>query len=149
MNLTQLLSLLLLYRHNFQVIHWNLEGEQFDRYHELANKYYDKLADDLDSVAEMTGMFDDEHVVGYMEAYETISKSPEDYVQVTSNSHPDGEKAAEYFDTMLMDITKAIQKVLSEDKIQDPANVGVKAELEGMHFYYAKEWKYFNRRRNK
>jgi len=38
---------------NMKYVHWNAVGKQFDRIHNMASDYYDKLADEMDFFAEL------------------------------------------------------------------------------------------------
>lgn len=146
MNLRLLLSMLLVYRSNFHVIHWKGKGKSFYRVHDKAAEYYEKLLDDADKVAEML-MRLGQNPVNYPEAYELISNYEDtDFVIVESNKSYDVDDLTEYTALMFGDITAAIEAVLETEEIQDKHNVGIKASLESMHDEYDLVARYLNER---
>ena len=53
--LQELISVLLLYRSNFHVLHWNAVGKEFDSTHKnITAEYYDDCLETADVIAEMT-----------------------------------------------------------------------------------------------
>lgn len=146
MNLRLLLSMLLVYRSNFHVIHWKGKGKSFYRVHDKAAEYYEKLLDDADKVAEML-MRLGQNPVNYPEAYELISNYEDtDFVIVESDKSYDVDDLTEYTALMFGDITSAIEAVLETEEIQDKHNVGIKASLESMHDEYDLVARYLNER---
>lgn len=146
MDLKTLLSLFMVYRSNFHVLHWNAKGEKFDRVHALAADYYDKLLSDADIIAEMS-MRIGQGVVNYPEAYDTLKTSNNNYLIIPSDTLYDYNAFIKMCDTMLKDILHSIESALENPVIKEPSNVGIKATLESMHNEYDLQCRYLNARR--
>ena len=67
MNLKTFLSVLLVYRSNFHVLHWMADGDKFFTIHSKAEEYCNMILEDVDVVAEMHLRLEDD-VVNYAEA---------------------------------------------------------------------------------
>ena len=67
MNLKTFLSVLLVYRSNFHVLHWMVKGKNFFTLHGKADEYAGEILKDVDVIAEMHLRFEDS-VVNYEEA---------------------------------------------------------------------------------
>lgn len=145
MDFRMLLSIMCVYTHNMKVIHWNSAGKQFDRIHvKITDDYYNMIAGDQDAIAEMMGMLDIAPV-GYLEAYEILKKSDNDYVMLEGGQEFEYESAIKAIDVMLSDIVDALEKILETDEVED--DPGIRSTLETLHFNYSKELKFFNKRR--
>ena len=148
MNLRIFLAVLLVYRSNFHVLHWKAYGKQFDRVHALAASNYDKLLDDADKVAEFAMRLGMEPV-NYIEAIDILNDyDGHSFKVLPSNKDYDLEDYIDNLNVMYSDIISCIEAILDSKIIQDPANVGIKAELEAMHGSYDLELRYLNKRRS-
>ena len=146
MNLRLFLSMLLVYRSNFHVIHWKGKGKSFYRVHEKAAEYYEKLLEDADKIAEM-GLRMGINPVNYPEAYDMISTYEDaDFIVVSSEKSYDMDDLVEYTELMFKDITSVIESLLDTEEIKDKHNVGIKASLESMHEEYDLIVRYLNDR---
>lgn len=147
MNLRTFLSVLLVYRSNFHVLHWNAKGKNFFTLHNKASEYYNEILNDVDVVAEMILRREDGQIVNYEEALDII-KNDEDYqfLLLSSSEKIDSDKFKEYSRRMFKDILHCIEELLDTDKIKDPKNVGIKSALEGMHDKYDLQCNYLLRR---
>ena len=154
MNFKILTALFTIYANNFKVLHWGAMGKQFDKIHEISEKYYNMISEDLDVVAEMalrmnihpTVFFEAVKILAdvdgkeffIFETYEDI-----DYVDFTKIST-----------VMLQDIVTCLTEMLqldyfnSEDS-DNAINIGIKAELEGLINKYDLEARYLSSRRFK
>lgn len=147
MNLQTLLSILLVYRSNFHLLHWNAKGCKFDKIHQIAADYYEKLLDDSDIIAEMA-MRLGQNVVNYPEAFETLKNYKDlDFTILESNIRYNFEDFTKLTAKMFKDITTAIEQELETAEMKTASNVGIKATLEGLHDYYDLQLRYINARR--
>lgn len=149
MNLRLLLSLLLVYRSNFHLIHWLAKGKHFDRVHALANEYYDMLLEDADAIAEMC-MRLKIRPVNYLEASKELENCKDQkFLLVASDEDYDLEDLISKTDIMLNDILSCIEVILESAELKERCNVGIKSDLEAMHSKYDLEARYKNVRRTK
>ena len=147
MSLRLLLSILLVYRSNFHVLHWNAKGCRFDEIHNISSEYYEKLLEDADAVAEML-MCLGKNVVNYSEAYDLLKDYKEhDFAIIASDITYGFDDFTKLTGKMFKDILTAIEAVLESEELKSPFNIGIKATLEGMHGYYDLRCRYINSRR--
>lgn len=146
MNLKTFLSVLLVYRSNFHVLHWMVKGKNFFTLHGKADEYASEILKDVDVIAEMHLRFEDS-VVNYEEALKIIeSDEKHEFLLIESNKLFDTEDFCKYTVKMFNDILTCIEELLDTDVIQDPKNVGIKASLEGMHDKYDLQLRYLVKR---
>ena len=146
MDLKTFLSVLLVYRSNFHVVHWMAEGKNFFMIHSKSSEYYDQLLDDADKVAEMLLRHEDS-IVNYEDALEIIkSDEHHEFFLAPANEKYDVEKFQAVSRRMFNDILVCIEELLETDDIKNPKNVGIKASLESMHDKYDLEMNYLLKR---
>ena len=146
MDLRTFLSILLVYRSNFHVIHWLAKGEQFDTIHEKAADYYDMILTTCDEVAEMA-MRIGERPVNYIEALKVVEDADKDYKILSTSSNYEFEDFKENTDIMFKDILECIEELLESDIVTEKQNVGIKAQLESIYNQYDLQLRYINKRR--
>lgn len=146
MTLKTLLSVLLVYRSNFHVLHWMAKGKNFFMIHSKAEEFVNKLSKDIDVVAEMLLRIDDS-VVNYMEALKCIEEDEtHEFILVDSDKLFDAEDFCKYSLGMMKGILECIEELLKTDVIMEPKNVGIKATLESMHNEYDLQYRYLLKR---
>lgn len=145
MKLKLLDALLRLYEQNFRNLHWNSAGLEFNDSHKnITTEYYEMVSEDVDAVAEILCMFD-VNPANYVEAYELISKSENQYLIIDSGKKYTKAEIVELSETMLKDICDLLAGIITQ--IQNPLDAGIKSEFESMLFKYSKEARYLNKRR--
>lgn len=147
MNFRVLCALLLVYRANFQMLHWLAKGKSFDRMHKIANDYYDKCLDAADTVAEL-GMRLDQRPPGYLEAVKIIENQEDKILVLESGKDFEYGDFVKYACAMLNDIVSSIELLLDDAAVRSKSNVGIKAELENLHNQFDHEARYLNNRRS-
>lgn len=146
MKLRTFLSVLLVYRSNFHVLHWMAEGEAFFTIHEKAAEYYDDILKDVDVVAEMILRGNGE-IVNYKEALDVVEEFEDhEFLLIDSKELYDIEKFSGNAIKMFNDLLYCIEELLASDAIQAPRNVGIKATLEGLHDKYDLQANYLLKR---
>lgn len=146
MDLSKFLEMLTLYRYNMKVVHWNSVGDQFDRIHQLADKYYESIGETQDTIGEMIGMLDGD-IPSLLDVISDLKDSDKQFVVVSGNSKYTYESGVILFQQMLSDIVEGVEDLLSEVDPEDTSICGIKSTLEAIQYDYAKERDYFNRRR--
>ena len=145
MKLKELDALLRLYEQNFRNLHWNSAGLEFNDSHKnITTEYYEMLAEDVDAIAEILCMYG-ANPVNYVEAYEIIKNTDNNYYIVNSMEKFDKAKIVEISEVMLNDICKLLSEIIPQ--VTNPLDAGIKSELESMLFKYSKEARYLNKRR--
>lgn len=148
MELKTLLSVLLVYRSNFHVLHWMSNGKEFFTMHAKAEEYCDQILKDVDTVAEMVLRTEDS-IVNYKEALEIIEhEEHHEFLLIESDKLFDIDDFRKHSIRMFKDILSCIEDVLSTDVIKNPKNVGIKSSLEGMHDKYDLQCRYLLKRFN-
>ena len=154
MNFKILTALFTVYANNFKVLHWGAIGKQFDKIHEISEKYYNLLSEDLDVIAEMALRMNI-HPTVFFEAVKTLAdvEGKEFFIFETYEdiNYVDFTKIST---VMLQDIVICLTEMLKLDYFdtEDPdtaLNVGIKAELEGLINKYDLEARYLSSRRFK
>lgn len=136
MNLKTFLSVLLVYRSNFQVLHWMASGKNFFKLHTKADEYTGMISGDIDIVAEMV-LRRENSIVNYKEALDIIEEDENNkFLLLGSDTNYETKEFVHYSRKMFKDILKCIESLLSSEYIQEPKNVGIKASLEGMYDKY-------------
>ena len=142
MNLKTFLSVLLVYRSNFHVLHWMAKGKNFFVIHSKSDEYCTEILGDIDKVAEMVLRVEDS-IVNYKDALDIIDEYEDhEFLLLPGDEFYDGERFKKASITMFKDILKCIEDLLESDNITDPKNVGIKATLEGMHDKYDLQARY-------
>ena len=145
--LQELISVLLLYRSNFHVLHWNAVGKEFDSTHKnITAEYYDDCLETADIIAEMIARLGG-NPPNSKEVLEIIESSDSDFLMIESGKLYDKDDIQKYSDVMLKGICRCIEKALEADEMKCTCNVGVKAELEGLHNKFDLQARYINARR--
>ena len=146
MDFKVLLATLMIYQHNFRVLHWNASGLEFHTQHDWAAKYYDELGEDIDKIAEiMIRLHQD--VLNYKEAIDVVEEYDYDFLMLDSGDKYEIKDFIKHTDTMMEDILMCIEKILESDILQEIKNVGIKSDLEAMHSSIDLQYRYINERR--
>lgn len=133
MDLKTFLSVLLVYRSNFHVMHWMVKGENFFTLHSKAEEYYNEILKDADIVAEMI-LRKSNKIVNYKEALDIISADENhEFLLVDGEITYDTDKFKKYSTKMFKDILVCIEELLKED---NNINIGMKSSLEAMYDKY-------------
>lgn len=119
------------YIKNFKILHWLACGVDFDKQHNMAAEYYDKLTDDLDAIAEI-GLRVDVKPVSYNEAYEILNKDHNSFLVLSTEENISFKDFLKYTDIMFKDLTTLIEDVL---KSEGP-NIGMKSYFENLYNEY-------------
>lgn len=146
MDLKTFLSVLLVYRSNFHVLHWMAAGEGFFTIHAKAEEYCDLILKDIDVIAEMHLRLED-NIVNYAEALHLIEENEDhEFLLIDSSKLYDINEFKKYATKMFDDLLTCIEELLESDTVKDPKNVGIKATLEGMHDRYDLQCRYLLKR---
>src|SRR5574344_182952 len=147
MKLKELFSVLVLYRSNFENLHWNATGENFDNGHkEISTDYYEMISGTIDTVAEMLARLG-VNPPNYKEVMEDIEEMDDDFLLVESKELYNRTAIVGYADVMLNDIVKLLIKAWDSDEMKDPINVGIKSTLESLINDYDIQARYINKRK--
>ena len=144
-----LLSVLLIHRSNFEVLHWKAKGRHFDSMHNnVTTNYYDMISDTVDEVAEL-GMRMGLVPVNYLDAYREAKNCCNDIFVADASKDYSRDEIIATTDVILKNILDTLGCVLYSDTIQNErTNVGIKANLEGMYDKFDKELRFLNSRRH-
>ena len=134
-NITKLFIRLNVYLYNFHTLHWFIKDLNFDELHELMNEYYDKIFDDIDTVAE--------YMISENIPIPNLKQIADSDVDLLSTDIDYDEEMVNnaiinYFQSILDTINNCYAEV---------DNPGFKSELDAMYYYYDKEVNYKARRR--
>lgn len=147
MKLKELFSVLVLYRSNFENLHWNTTGENFDNGHkEISTDYYEMISETIDTVAEMLARLE-VNPPNYKEVMEVIEDADDDFLLVESKELYNRTAIVGYANIMLNDIVKLLIKAWDSDEMKDPINVGIKSTLESLINDYDIQARYINKRK--
>ena len=149
MTTRELLSVMMIQRSNFEVLHWKAKGRHFDNVHNnVTTGYYEMVSDDIDTIAEM-GMRMGYNPLNYITAYKVASKICGNKLEfVDANVDYSRDEIIDKTDKILQLILLCIAQVLTTDEMQNNIrNVGIKATLESMYDKYDKECRFLNARR--
>lgn len=148
MNMKELLAVLIIERSNFQILHWKVKGQGFDRVHaRVTNDYYETISTDIDDIAEL-GMRLNINPVNYLDTYRVAKAACPDIEILDAEKFYSGDEVFSKIDTILSTILDCTKKVLQESEIQYIIeNVGIKSFLEGFYDKYDKEYRFLNNRR--
>ena len=136
-SLNRLFIALIMHRHNFQMIHWNVVGDHFDSVHTITDEYQSKMSDDIDLVAEFMKMRDPHvHIPTIVEAIDQIKEDDHEHLIVQSDNHISCETA-----------WKLTEKIFDElielcDEARPDCPSDIQSEIDGMMYYYRKEGRY-------
>ena len=143
----ELFAVMVLYRMNFENLHWNSIGEEFDNAHkEISTEYYEKINTDIDIVAEMLARMRI-NPMNYKEVWDFIEGGEKDYMLVSSSSTYMRDDIVQMSQRMLGDICKAIENAHECECMKDIKNMGIKSTLEAMYDYYDLQVRYINGRK--
>ena len=147
MKLKELFCALCLYRSNFQNLHWNSVGENFDNAHkEISTDYYEMVSGTVDQIAEMLTRFG-VNPPNYVEVLDIIKSAEKDYLMVGSAQLYDRTAIVKLSDTMLKDIVDALVACLDSDEMKQTLNAGIKSTLEAILEDYDLQYRYINKRK--
>lgn len=146
MNLKTFLSVLLVYRSNFHVLHWMAKGKNFFTIHSKSEEYYQKMLEDADIIAEML-LRRYNKTVNYKEALDIIENDEShEFLLIDSETMYDSKDFQKYSQKMFNDILTCLEELLSSDTIKDDINVGIKSSLESMYDRYDLQCNYLLKR---
>jgi len=134
-NITKLFIRLNVYLYNFHTLHWFVKDVNFDELHELMNEYYDKIFDDIDTVAEymISQNISIPNLKEIANSEVDLLSTTIDYDEATIN-----DAIISFFNSILDTINNCYDEV---------SNPGFKSELDAMYYYYDKEVNYKAKRR--
>ena len=137
-----------LYHANFMNLHWNAKGEGFDDAHKrITTDYYDLCYKHIDTTAEMLARLNIS-CPNYIESAYYIDKAEHHFYMVDSSKLYNKMEIMRIASSMLNDILSLIEASLKDECIEDdPANVGIKSDLESMHSEFDLQARYINARR--
>lgn len=135
-----------LHESNFRMLHWGAKGKKFSRIHQRAEEYAEMIGKDLDAIAEM-GLRMDQKPASFIESTKLLTDF-QDHSFFAADSFKDisYDDFINTTDNILGDILYCIEELLKSEPIQDIKNVGIKADLEGLHGKYDLEKRYINAR---
>lgn len=139
----KLFALTVLYRHNIQMLHWNVIGSGFDPAHETLGEFVDVMAAHVDRLAEMMKMID-QRPLQLTECIEVLRNDNTQFLIVDAEDIdvPECWKKVNTMFSQLYDVTKST-------KVGDEIPDDIESELESMMYYYSLEGKYKGRSRVK
>lgn len=142
------LAVLVLSQSNFQVLHWKSVGKKFDRQHKLAAEFYERCFNDQDTIAEYSIMLGI-NPVNIASALGCLKEDDShEYIIIDPEKDYKYDEFIESVSTILSDIKFALSAALFDEEIQNnPANVGIKADLESIVGWYDLQDRYLNTRR--
>lgn len=126
------------YLFNFRILHWKVKDYNFDILHELMETYYNRIFEDIDTVAEFMvsqGMI--------LPDLKTIINS--DYVLLDTNIDYDETEIMNNIDNLFNSILDTITNVYNQEEVIK--NPGFSSCLDEMFAFYDKELNYKNRNR--
>lgn len=142
MNFRKIEAVLILYRHNFQLLHWLVKDEQFEAFHSLTNIYYEKMSEFLDSITEI-GLTYDNRPIDLQEAYELLKEDDGDFKSLLADTDYSREDIIENIDIMFNDLMSLFKELINDLE----ENPGAKSTIENMYSYLDIECNYKNKRR--
>lgn len=134
--LEKLLVALVLYAHNFRMLHWRVGGSDFDCAHGVMGEYYDKLSDYIDDVAELC-IEKELNVFSLNEILEKLEAEDEDFLEVSSGENYTSTECFEMTSTMFNSLIDIFSNL-------EPETV---TRLQGIIDWLNKECSYKNKRR--
>lgn len=141
-NLNKLLTMMIISEANFRTIHWMVAGMKFNEMHLGADDFRKMVADDIDVVAEM--------ILRRTDSIPTLKNvcGNERLIYDPEGNYIDFPKYLSLVSTILNGIKNAIGECLADPEItENPENVGIKAELEGLYNKYDLQANYLIKRR--
>lgn len=139
----KLFALTVLYRHNIQMLHWNVIGSGFDPAHETLGEFIDTMAAHVDQLAEMMKMIN-QRPLQLTECIEVLKNDNTQFLIVDAEDI-DVPGCWEKVNTMFSQLYDTTKSTKAGDEIPDD----IKSELESMMYYYSLEGKYKGRSRVK
>lgn len=148
MTLKNLLSILIIHRSNFEILHWKSKGCDFDTIHNSVTAgYYEKLSNSVDEIAEM-GLRLGINPVNYLDAYREAKKINPDIIILDTSKDYNRDEVIDTTEAIFKEILTSISSVIFTDEMQNTkSNVGIKSALESMFNEYDKEYRFLNNRR--
>ena len=144
--LTMLNSVLRVYCSNFDVLHWNAVGEEFNDAHvniaegygELFHKYVDPTAEMLTRLGQ--------NPLNYVEVLELLKSCDKDYLLVDSKRLYARADIIRNSDIMLGNICELLASCIESFEGQS-INAGIKSTLESILEDFDLQYRYINKRR--
>lgn len=134
--LSKFLSMLILHRHNFQMIHWNVVGKHFGNIHTTLDEYIDTITKNIDQVAEFIKMIDfDESLPSFIDVSKFITEDDSVYI-VVNNARIDSKDAWSIQEKIFNDLIN----MATEAKEECPPDI--QSEIDSMIYYYRTEGRY-------
>ena len=124
-----LFAVLVLYRHNMQVLHWNATGKQFDRVHKICDEYTEKLGECIDSIAEKLIMCG-ERPLSYEEVLTQVKEDEKEFVMLTTDVQYCFACAFSAINDMFETLIKLYNEVLTTVELPTGMKSSLESELE-------------------
>lgn len=140
-------AVLRLYESNMRNLHWNSAGEEFNDSHKsITEEYYELLAETVDKISEIMAIFEI-NAPNYVEVLMIIKQCEKSFLVVESTKLYSRADVVRLIDVMFKDIIELIVDVLEDYTFENPANAGVKSELENILYTFTFQQKYINGRK--
>lgn len=144
-NLILLNAILRYHASNFQMLHWNAVGEDFNDAHANISTDYYKLCDSyIDLTAEMVGRLD-----YFVYDYATVAQVAEDekWSSVNSEELYTRDEVISISDQLLAEVVSVVEACLDSDEVNTSKNAGIRSGLENMQDEFDLQVRYVNKRR--
>lgn len=128
--LRNLFSVLVVYRHNMQMLHWRVVGPAFDAVHELCDNYTDRFNKMIDSVGEKLLIMGDTPCTLF-ECLEIVKNLPREFICVEPRDYCDIE-CFENIHAMLDSLIKEYNLAIDDCRCSSCTHLpkGARASLE-------------------
>lgn len=134
--LSKFLASLILHRHNFQMIHWNVVGKHFTDVHTTLDDHIGAVTGNIDQVAEFIKMLDlDEPLPSFSDIAEFITHDDDIYIMVNT-AHIDAKTAWDLQEKIFANLIE----VATDAREECPPDI--QSEIDTMIYYYRIEGKY-------
>lgn len=134
-----------LYEHNMKVLHWGACGPKFDRIHGLCDEYEAMFHTDVDFAGE-TGMRIGQPPPAFDHIMNVLEECDHDFVVCAFKSVSYKETIAT-INKMLDDMLWVLAQIHEQEWIEEPINMGIKAEVESLFNKYDFQRRYLQQRR--
>ena len=144
----ELLAVLTLYRSNFQNLHWNAKGIDFDNAHkEITTDYYEMVNGTIDQIAEMATR-NGINPMNLIDLVNSINNSERNYYSVDASQLYSREDIVQASDIMLKDIIDLLISLHGSEEIMNtPINIGFRSTIESIIDQYDLQYRYINKRK--
>lgn len=143
--LIKLNAILRFHESNFENLHWNTQGEEFDDAHkDITTGYYELCAEHIDTTAEMIARLGG-FPFNYSEVAEVASELG--WTEVQSDRLYTRPEIIQIAQQLLTEILAVIAECLSSADMAAVENAGIKSELESIQEAFDLQGRYINKRR--